>query len=113
MVKKERETTILKKTKEAVELTNRFLNATDQPSRDLIYQEALQKMNQHLHNIESVRNLKISSGRKWDTYDMTLGILRQHFKIEKLTGDAYHTGKHPKANLIRDTPINFLKKCFN
>lgn len=60
-----------------------------------IYDEALQRL-------ESIyRRLERKSGTVWDTF-LSRGI--QVFKVERATGDVYHTGKHSKCNIIRDPP---------
>ncbi len=66
-----------------------------------IYDEALQRLE------KMYRRLERKSGTVWDTF-LSRGI--QAFKVERATGDVYHTGKHPKCNIIRDPPHILCQK---
>jgi hypothetical protein len=44
---------------------------------------------------------KIKRGTKWDSF-FRHGSSISSFKVEKFTGNVYHTGKHPKCNIIQD-----------
>jgi hypothetical protein len=104
--------------KEVEERIEKYKHGNEKEKRK-IYTEALQKL---YEKISGHNDFKHSSGTKWDTFKFRTGCMGESFKIEKYTGNTYHTGKHPKANIITmsindflnntsgfHTPIKFIK----
>jgi len=66
-------------------------------------------------SLVSAKGWIIENGTKWDwiRHDDHYGHVDRILKINKLTGDAFWTGKHPRLNIVRDPPHFISKGGYN
>lgn len=68
--------------------------AADPQEKKMMYNECLQKFCRHMCSKHRHGDGEIKYGHKWD-------ILPCNYKVLKMNGDVYWTGKHPKGNIIK------------